>query len=51
MQRYNQLRKTRQYTNEFKAKAVELMHLDDIKIKDVTKTIDIHTSRKTFSIS
>lgn len=42
MPRYNQPRKTWQYTNEFKAKAVELTHLDDIKIKDVAKTLDIH---------
>ncbi len=42
MPRYNQPRKTWQYSNEFKAKAVELTHLDDIKIKDVAKTLDIH---------
>ncbi len=42
MPRYNQPRKTWQYTNEFKAKAVELTYLDDIKIKDVAKTLDIH---------
>jgi len=42
MPRYNQPRKTWQYTNEFKAKAVELSHLDDVKIKDVANTLDIH---------
>ncbi len=42
MPRYNQPRKTWQYTNEFKAKAVELTHLEDIKVKDVAKTLDIH---------
>lgn len=42
MPRYHQPRKTWQYTNEFKVKAVELSHLDDVKIKDVAKTLDIH---------
>ena len=42
MARYNQPRKTWRYTNEFKAKAVELTHLEDIKIKDVAETLDIH---------
>jgi transposase len=42
MPRYNQPRKTWRYTNEFKAKAVELTNLDDIKIKDVAETLDIH---------
>ena len=42
MPRYHQPRKTWQYTNGFKVKAVELSHLDDVKIKDVAKTLDIH---------
>ena len=42
MPRYNQPRKTWRYSNEFKAKAVELTHLEDIKIKDVAATLDIH---------
>ena len=42
MPKYSQPRKTWQYSNEFKAKAVELTYLDDIKIKDVAKTLDIH---------
>ena len=42
MPRYNQPRKTWRYTNEFKAKAVELTYLEDIKIKDVAETLDIH---------
>ena len=42
MARYQKPRKTWQYTNEFKAKAVELTHLDDIKVKDVAATLDIH---------
>ena len=42
MPRYNQPRKTWRYSNEFKAKAVELTYLEDIKIKDVAATLDIH---------
>jgi transposase len=42
MPRYNQPRKTWRYTNEFKAKAVELTYLEDIKIKDVAETLGIH---------
>ena len=42
MPKCNQPRKTWKYSNEFKAKAVELTYLDDIKIKDVAKTLDIH---------
>lgn len=42
MPRYTQPRRTWQYTNEFKAKAVELSYLDDVKIQDVAKTLDIH---------
>ena len=42
MPRYTQPRKTWRYTDEFKAKAVELTYLEDIKIKDVAETLDIH---------
>lgn len=42
MPRYTQPRRTWQYTNELKVKAVELSHLEDIKIQDVAKTLDIH---------
>ena len=42
MPRYTRPRKTWQYTNEFKAKAVELTYLADIKVKDVATTLDIH---------
>ena len=42
MPRYNQPRKTWQYSNEFKVKAVELSKLDDIKVKDVAAALDIH---------
>ena len=42
MPKYNQSRKTWQYSNEFKAKAVQLTYLDNVKIKDVATTLDIH---------
>lgn len=42
MPRYTQPRRTWRYSNEFKAKAVELSFLDDVKIQDVAKTLDIH---------
>ena len=42
MPRYTKPRIIRQYTNEFKAKAVELTYLDDFRIKDVAMTLDIH---------
>lgn len=42
MPRYTQPRRTWQYTNEFKVKAVELSHLEDVKVQDVAKTLDIH---------
>jgi len=42
MPRYTQPRKTWQYSNEFKVKAVQLSKLDDIKVKDVAAALDIH---------
>jgi len=42
MPRYNNPRKTWQYPNEFKAKAVQLSLLKDVQVKDVAKTLDIH---------
>lgn len=42
MPRYTQPRRTWQYTNEFKVKAVELSQLEDVKVLDVAKTLDIH---------
>lgn len=42
MPRYNNPRKTWRYTNEFKAKAVQLTYLDRIQIKKVAETLDIH---------
>lgn len=42
MPRYTQPGRTWQYTHEFKVKAVELSHLEDVKVQDVAKTLDIH---------
>ncbi len=42
MPRYTQPRKTWQYSNEFKVKAVALSHLEDVKVKDVAAALDIH---------
>jgi transposase len=42
MPRYTQPRKTWRYSNEFKAKAVQLSRLDDVKVKDVATALDIH---------
>lgn len=42
MARYNNSRKTWQYTKEFKAKAVQLSLLDNVQVKEVADTLDIH---------
>ncbi len=42
MPRYTQPRRTWQYTNEFKVKAVELSHLRYVKVQEVARTLDIH---------
>jgi transposase len=42
MPRYNNPRKTWQYTNEFKVKAVQLSLLNGIQVKSVADTLDIH---------
>ncbi|MCL6417923.1 transposase, partial [Aestuariirhabdus sp. Z084] len=42
MPRYNNPRRTWQYTNEFKAKAVQLSLMDGIQVQEVAKTLDIH---------
>jgi len=42
MARYNNSRKTWQYTEEFKAKAVQLSLLENIQVKEVAETLDIH---------
>ena len=42
MPKYNNPRKTWLYPNEFKVKAVQLSLLNDVQVKDVAKTLDIH---------
>lgn len=42
MARYNNSRKTWQYTEEFKVKAVQLSLLENIQVKEVAATLDIH---------
>jgi len=42
MPKYTQPRKTWQYTQEFKAKAVQLSLIDSVKVKEVAETLDIH---------
>jgi len=42
MPRYNNPRRTWQYTNEFKAKAVQLSLIEGIQVKSVAETLDIH---------
>ncbi len=42
MPRYNKPRKTWQYTNEFKVKAVQLTYLENVQIKQIAETLDIH---------
>lgn len=42
MARYNQARRTWRYTEEFKAKAVQLSQLDGVEVKEVAETLDIH---------
>jgi transposase len=42
MPRYNNPRRTWQYTNEFKVKAVQLSLLEGIRVKSVAETLDIH---------
>jgi transposase len=42
MPRYNNPRKTWQYSTEFKAKAAQLTLIDGIMVKDVAETLDFH---------
>ena len=42
MPKYNNPRRTWHYTNEFKAKAVQLSLLEGIQVKEVAETLDIH---------
>jgi transposase len=40
--RYNQPRRTWRYTEEFKAKAVQLSLLEGVRVQEVARTLDIH---------
>lgn len=42
MPRYTKPRRTWHYLNEFKVKAVQLSLLEDVQVKDVAATLDIH---------
>mgnify|MGYP001773822515 FL=1 len=42
MPAYKSQKKTRQYTNEFKAKAVKLTQLSGASVKGVAEALDIH---------
>ena len=42
MPKYNNPRRTWQYSNEFKATAVEMSLIDGVKNKDVAEKLDIH---------
>jgi transposase len=42
MPKYNQPRKTWQYTKDFKIKAVKISHQDGIQVKQVAAGLDIH---------
>ena len=42
MPRYNKPRKTWQYTNEFKVKAVQLTLLEGVQVNHIARTLDIH---------
>ena len=42
MPKYNNPRKTWEYSQDFKAKAVELTLLEGVRVKDVAATLDIH---------
>jgi transposase len=42
MPRFTKHRKTKQYSNEFKTKAVQLSLIDGIQVQEVAATLDIH---------
>ena len=42
MPRYNNPKKTYRYTEEFKAKAVQLSLLEGVQVQEVADTLDIH---------
>ena len=42
MPRFTKHRKTHQYSNEFKTKAVQLSLMDGAQVQAVARTLDIH---------
>ena len=42
MPKYNRSMRTKKYSDEFKATAVLLSHLDDCSVKSVAESLDIH---------
>ena len=42
MPKYNQPRKTWQYSNEFKVKAVQLSLIKNVQVQEVASALDIH---------
>jgi len=42
MPKYTKPRRTWHYLNEFKVKAIQLSLLNDVQVKDVANTLDIH---------
>ena len=42
MPRYTQAKKTNRYSNEFKAKAVQLSLMKGVEVQAVARTLDIH---------
>ena len=42
MPKYNRNMRTKKYSNEFKATAVLMSHLDDCSVKSVAESLDIH---------
>ena len=42
MPKYTQPRKTWQYSNEFKVKAVQLSQIEGIQVQEVANTLDMH---------
>ena len=42
MPKYTQSRKTWQYSNEFKVKAVQLSLIEGIQVQEVANTLDMH---------
>jgi len=42
MPKANKPKKTHRYTNDFKIKAVQLSHLENVQVKEIAEALDIH---------